>query len=314
MDWQTCTFRVFNSAPTAPATFATGISNGLKRSCEHLRAAEFRSPRLWVDSRWSPRARAAHLVEGTGPNDRDVVHAARGRRGVLDGRSHRRADAEPGAALFQLERMDVLDPAEGLVVRQRDDPRALPRRPGRVRLPRPLVAGWRLVRHVAMGSPRGRRLSSPELPVEPERNLLWRREREGARAPGDARPDHPLELLRGGVRPAGLLRLGREALHQRGPPDLRWLFQHLSDQTEASSASRMSSTTRSTARQWTSTTRPPTDSRSRALRGVRLDRAYRHDTPAILRPADESLKTNSLDPALFQAVPRGTRTRPRPSS
>jgi hypothetical protein len=68
-EWETCAFRVFNHAPSASTDFVAGYTGAIERACEHLREAGFRSPRLWLDGRFSPKARAIHLVEGTGESD-----------------------------------------------------------------------------------------------------------------------------------------------------------------------------------------------------------------------------------------------------
>ncbi len=68
-EWESCAFRVFNHAPSASTDFVAGYAGAIERACEHLREAEFRSPRLWLDGRFSPKARVIHLVEGTGETD-----------------------------------------------------------------------------------------------------------------------------------------------------------------------------------------------------------------------------------------------------
>ena len=155
---------------------------------------------------------------------------------------------------------------------QRGDSRAPPRRPGRLRLPRQVVA---------VGRQRGgtRRWESPrdgdarraELPVEPERHLRRRHFRSRTGAAGAS--SRPAVLW-----PSGVEAYARQdffayvARRWNGGSlrDLRWLFQHLPTRRKVV-RHRAWRTGRSTERPWTSTTRAPSGLLARAVRRVRRD-------------------------------------------
>ncbi len=63
-DWQTCDWRAFIHTNAASAAFPGEILQAIKPACEHLRGAQFRSPKLWIDSRYAVKARALHIVSG----------------------------------------------------------------------------------------------------------------------------------------------------------------------------------------------------------------------------------------------------------
>ncbi|MFI5168435.1 MAG: hypothetical protein ACHQQS_17665, partial [Thermoanaerobaculales bacterium] len=63
-DWQTCEWRAFRHTNAASAAFPNEIIQAIKPACEHLRGAQFRSPKLWIDTREAVKARAVHIVAG----------------------------------------------------------------------------------------------------------------------------------------------------------------------------------------------------------------------------------------------------------
>jgi hypothetical protein len=67
--WETCEWRMLVETQTASLSFPGDVQQALERACETLRDAAFRSPKLWIDRRFSPRARTAHIVSGTGEDD-----------------------------------------------------------------------------------------------------------------------------------------------------------------------------------------------------------------------------------------------------
>jgi hypothetical protein len=70
-DWQTCGWGVVDDRPwpVASVTFPGEIQQALGKACDHLRSAQFRSPKLWINSNENRKARVAHIVVGSGPND-----------------------------------------------------------------------------------------------------------------------------------------------------------------------------------------------------------------------------------------------------
>ena len=68
-DWRTCSWKIVNLAFSASTSYRTGITQALSTTCDHLRNARFRSPKLWIDGRYPPPRRIAWLVQGTGEHD-----------------------------------------------------------------------------------------------------------------------------------------------------------------------------------------------------------------------------------------------------
>jgi hypothetical protein len=68
-DWQTCSWRPFVHTNAASAAFIGDVRQALDKACDHLRSAQFRSPRLWIDQRSGSKARAVHIVSGLANTD-----------------------------------------------------------------------------------------------------------------------------------------------------------------------------------------------------------------------------------------------------
>jgi hypothetical protein len=67
-DWRTCSWTLdVQVDPRIPPAFPNQVNAELVKACEHLRGAQFRSPKLWIDSRSGTRK--VHIVVGTGRND-----------------------------------------------------------------------------------------------------------------------------------------------------------------------------------------------------------------------------------------------------
>ncbi|HYN43948.1 MAG TPA: CARDB domain-containing protein [Thermoanaerobaculia bacterium] len=306
-DWQTCTFRVFNNAPAAPASFSTGVAAAMKKACEHLRGAGFRSPKLWVDGRWNPKARALHLVQGNGPNDPSTSFSQRGNQN----------DAAFSMAGFTDEQMQSL----GQVYFNWDDWASVILPNGWSydnvtihELFHAVQAGydfrdkWAKIGdswyHAAMGITEGTAtlvgqlfqsnlngiyggdvaVRSPEPPEKLDEDVLWNCCEEAY-----ARQDFFAYVAK---------RWNGGSL-----TDLRWLFQHLSDQTDGQFGK--SDT------EYYTLYRKAMDFHYQSAFSITLpelftefvlDRAYRHNSPALLRAGDGSLPKNSLDSSLFVAV------------
>ena len=126
------------------------------------------------------------------------------------------------------------------------------------------------------------------------------------------KPEPPALLLQPVLWPSGVEAYARQdffayvAKRWNGGSlrDLRWLFQHLSDQTDKQFGK--------STEEYGTLYRKAMDIHYQSAFAVSLpelyaeyvrDRAYRHDPPALLRAADSSLKKNSLDRSLFIDVP-----------
>ena len=293
-DWETCEFRVFDDARAASAAFKSGVPRGMKRACEHLRGAEFRSPQLWVDRRRNRKARAVAPRPGDRPErPEDVVLAVRRRGRPRPSRSPasptRRCRAS-GRLYFNWDELERPHPAARVVVRERDDPRALPRGPGGVRLPRQVVDDRDSVAPPgAWGSWRGRRRSS---------GRPSSRTRTGSTAgtfPSGSRS-----------RPRLLLRARPLALGASRPTPARTSSPTWPSAGTAGACATFggSSSTFPTRRTASSESRPTEyytlyrkamDFHYQSAFGITLpelyaefalDRAYRHDPPALLRAVD----------------------------
>lgn len=305
-DWQTCAFRVFDTAASASAAFKSGVPAAMKKACEHLRGAEFRSPRLWVDGRWNPNARALHLVQGTGPNDPRTSFSQ-----TLDGAAFSMAsytDAQMqslGQIYFNWDEWSTYIQQVGWsyenvaihelfhAVQAGYDFRDLWGQSG--------STWW----HSAMGITEGTATLVGQM-FQSNLNGLYGGE-------VTVRSPEPAAFLSQPVLwPSGVEAYARQdffayvAKRWSGGSlrDLRWLFQHLSDQTEGQFG-------KSSEEYWT-LYRKAMDSHYQSALGTTLpevyaeyavDRAYRHTTPALLRPADSALRTSSLDPSLFISIP-----------
>jgi hypothetical protein len=306
-DWQTCTFRVFNNAPAAPASFSTDVAAAMKKACEHLRGAGFRSPKLWVDGRWNPKARALHLVQGNGPNDPSTSFSQGGNQN----------DAAFSMAGFTDEQMQSL----GQVYFNWNDfvsaiqPRGWSYDNVTIHeLTHAVQSGydfrdrwWKIGDrwyHAAMGITEGTAtlvgqlfqsnlngiyggdvtVRSPEPPEKLDQDVLWNCCKEAY-----ARQDFFAYVAK---------RWNGGSL-----TDLRWLFQHLSDQTDGQFGKSET--------EYYTLYRRAMDFHYQSAFSITLpelftefalDRAYRHNAPALLRAGDGSLPKNSLDSSLFVAV------------
>ncbi len=310
-DWQTCTFRVFDetkgTANEAPASFVNGVASAMKGACEHLRGAEFRSPKLWVDGRWNPKARALHIVQGTGANDPttsfsqrvDENDAAFSYRAFTDEQMHRL-----GQIYFNWDEWRTVIQPLGWTyanvgihelfhaVQNGYDFRDLWWRNGNV---------WY---HSAMALTEGSAtllgnvyqngngvyggevtVRTPEPPEKLSREVLW-----NCCVDAYERQDFFAYVAKRWL--GGSLQ------------GLRWLFQALSDQTDGQFGKSPD--------QYDTMYRQAMDFHYQGAIGLSLpevytelvlDRAYRHNEPALLRSEDRSLKKGSLDASLFDSVP-----------
>jgi hypothetical protein len=305
-DWQTCAFRVFDTAASASAAFKTGVPAAMKKACDHLRGAEFRSPRLWVDGRWNPKARAVHLVQGTGPNDPTTSFgytlddAAFSMAGYTDAQMQ-----SLGQIYFNWDEWSTVVQPRGWSYEHV----AIHELFHAVQVGYDFRDRWaqsgNTFKHTAMGIMEGTATlvgqvfqSNPNgiyggevtvrSPVPPARLALPVMWNEGIEA--YARQDFFAYVAKRWS--GGNLR------------DLRWLFQHLSDQTEGQFGKPDN--------EYFTLYRRAMDFHYQNALGTTLpevyaeyavDRAYMHTTPALLRPADSALRTSSLDPSLFMSVP-----------
>ncbi len=304
-DWQTCAFRVFDAAASASAGFKSGVPAAMKKACDHLRSAEFRSPRLWVDGRWNPKARAVHLVQGTGPNDprtsfrRTEDDAAFSMAGYTDAQMQSlgqmyfnwddwNTSIQPNG--FSLENVSIHELLHAVQAGYDFRDKWFQSGGTWMHTAMSIMEGTAtLVGQMFQSNLNG--LYGGEVTVRPdkapqnlEQPLHW-----PTGAPAYSRQDFFAYVAK---------RWNGGALM-----DLRWLFQHLSDQTEGQFGKPDT--------EYYTLYRKAMDFHCQTAFGLSLpdlytefvlDRAYRHDEPALLRAADRSLKKNSLDPTLFPAA------------
>lgn len=66
-EWESCEFAVINHTNNVTqATINNTILPAIEGACSALSNAGFRSPKLWLDSRYTPRARIVHVVNNVG--------------------------------------------------------------------------------------------------------------------------------------------------------------------------------------------------------------------------------------------------------
>ena len=307
-DWETCEFRVVDDAHAASAAFKSGIPSGMKRACEHLRGAEFRSPQLWMDRSRNRKERVLHLVQGTGPNDPETSFSL--------------STGEEAEAFSIAGYTDAQMQSLGQVYFNWDGWTAVEQPNGWSyenitihELLHAVQAGydfrgkwWRsgeTWRHSALGIMEGTATLVGQA-FQSNPNGIY-----GGDIPVRL-PDPPAKVDQPVLWPSGVQAYARQdffayvAKRWNGGSlrDLRWLFQHLSDQTDKQFG-------KSAEEYWT-LYRKAMDIHYQSAFGISLpelyaeyarDRAYRHETPALLRAADSSLKKNSLDRSLFIDAP-----------
>ena len=308
MDWQTCEFSAYDHAPSGSGTFKAGYLSAIRKACEHLRGAEFRSPQLWVDGRWNPKTRAIHFVQGTGKSDPrtsfvqtgDQQDAAFSIIGLTD------AQMEAlGQIYFNWDQWNDSIQVRGWSFENV----AIHELLHAVQYGYDFRDNWWKVDdrwwHTAMAFTEGTAtlvgqmfqsnlngiyggdvtVRSPEPPAKLDEELLWY-----CCVNAYSRQDFFAYVAKRWS--GGSLR------------DLRWLFQHLSDQTDGRFGLPNL--------EYDVLYRKAMDFHYRSAYSLPLpelyaeyvlDRAYRHDPAAVLRAADALLPKRSLDTTLFSSLP-----------
>ena len=317
-DWKTCAFTILNEAPLGnpvPDAFAKDqLPKAMARVCSELRSAGFRSPKLYLDTRPKTPARVVHLVRGVpqqgqpdpigshfegcwNPGDPtcDEESAAFSNSGLTEdqmlalGQLYINYDQilslakDNGVTLDNVAIHELFHAVQmGYDFRKRID--------GTGNTQKAYTEGTAtLVGHTFEKNPNGIVGGDDYL-------RSWKRP-----LPLDDRLDsfkEPDYYLRQDFFAYIAKRFTGGSL-----TNLRWLFQAMSDQTNGKfglSHEEYLREYRLASDFWL--TQAFSAGLSEVYTEYALDRAYRHNPPALLRAADGSLKKNSLDPTLFLSV------------
>ena len=306
-DWQSCAWQANVHSAAIPAAFRDEVLAAVKASCEHLRGAEFRSPKLWLDPRLNPRARIVHVVTGAGVNDPTTSFryktaeesAGFSLAGYNDEQMH-----SLGQLYFNYGELQQLA-AEGSSWTKGH------------------VAIHELLHAVQKGYDIRTRIY--DVSGFTMNDLKWLSEGT-ATVVGmtyqsnlngiyggevTVRPEEPPHLLDDIVLQwfddayavQDFFAYVAKRYNGGSFRDLRWLYQHLSDVTDGQFG-RDTMSYRALYRRGMNShyTLALGETLSEVYTEFSVDRAYRHNEPALLRAADRALKKNSLDGTVFNDI------------